>query len=408
MNENLSCVSILAQKKAMPKQKTESYPVHLVSRWGKVHIYKNVNRDKWTVYVVAWSVGKRRQRLSFSDETAAHDHAALIQEQFSKGEPLAAKVTSQKALYYEACEQKLNGVPLMDAVDYYLLHHGGVNKPSTNESLDKVVEGYLKNLKTSGNRLRDIQTVKSHLTRFSNEIRLPLEAIRATDIDRYLQGPKDWSNRTRNNHKISITRLFNWAIQKDYLPSNMANPAEKATTYKVESAGSPGIFTPKQLQTLFDNVETGWMPYLAVCAFVGTRASEATSIEWQDINFQEKVIVLDARHTKTKRRRVAHMPDTLVEWLNSYKGKKEGPICPAKNSNKMTARLSDKSGVPWVHNGLRHSYITYQMAILRDAAKVAEQCGNSPQQVQVNYKANATESEARKWFAIRPKKQKGV
>jgi hypothetical protein len=48
------------------------------------------------------------------------------------------------------------------------------------------------------------------------------------------------------------------------------------------------------------------------------------------------------------------------------------------------------------------------MAILRDAAKVAEQCGNSPQQVQVNYKANATESEAKKWFAIRPKKQKGV
>jgi hypothetical protein len=42
------------------------------------------------------------------------------------------------------------------------------------------------------------------------------------------------------------------------------------------------------------------------------------------------------------------------------------------------------------------------MAILRDAAKVAEQCGNSPQQVQANYKANALESEAKKWFAIRP------
>ena len=72
----------------------------------------------------------------------------------------------------------------------------------------------------------------------------------------------------------------------------------------------------------------------------------------------------------------------------------------------MTSRLSKASKVEWVHNGLRHSYISYMMAILRDDAKVAEQCGNSPQQVQANYKANAVESEAKKWFDIQPTKQK--
>ena len=68
----------------------------------------------------------------------------------------------------------------------------------------------------------------------------------------------------------------------------------------------------------------------------------------------------------------------------------------------MTGRLAAASKVEWVHNGLRHSYISYQMAILRDAAKVAEQCGNSPEQVQANYKANATETEANRWFSVRP------
>ena len=114
------------------------------------------------------------------------------------------------------------------------------------------------------------------------------------------------------------------------------------------------------------------------------------------------MIVLEARHTKTKRRRVAHMPDNLVEWLQGYEGEKKGPICPAKTSTKMTGRLADAAKIEWVHNGLRHSYISYQMAILRDAAKVAEQCGNSPEQVQANYKANATESEAKRWFSVRP------
>lgn len=389
----------------MPKLKlsnADTYPKHIVSRYGKVHIYKNTNRGNWVTYVVAWSVGKKRQRASFSDELAAQDHAELVQEQFKNGEPLAAKITSSKALYYEACEQKLNGVSLMGAVEYYLLMHGGVSsKPSV--SIEKLVDDYLKNAVKAGNQIRDIQTIRSHLARFSHSMKVPTESIRAVDIDRYLQEPKDWSNRTRNNHKQSISRLFNWAIEKEHLPAGMANPAEKATHYKVESSGSPGIFTPQELQKLFDNVEQDWMPYLAIAAFAGPRSAEIPRLDWESVLFDEKVIVLDAKHTKTKRRRVAHMPENLVAWLKSYKGDRTGPICPTKSSNKMTGRLSKASKVPWKHNGLRHSYVSYQMAILRDAAKVAEQCGNSPQQVQANYKANALESEAKKWFAILPK-----
>jgi integrase len=388
----------------MPKQKSTpkpEYPKHLITRYGKVHIYKNTNRGNWTVYVVAWSVGKRRQRMSFSDEVAALNHADLIQKQFENGEPLAASVSSSKALYYASCEQKLKGVSLMEAVEYYLMMHGG-EPCHLGLSLTDLVETYIKSAEKAGNEIRDIQTIRSHLRRFSTHMKVPVESIRAVDLDRYLQDEKDWSNRTRNNHKQSISRLFNWSIEKEYLPANMSNPAEKATTYKVESAGSPGIFSPKELQALLDHVEDDWMPYLAIAAFAGPRSAEIPRLDWSAVIFDEKVIVLDEKHTKTKRRRVAHMPDNLVEWLKSYKGEKKGFICPAKNPNKMTNRLSKASKVPWKHNGLRHSYVSYQMAILRDAAKVAEQCGNSPQQVQANYKANATEKEAKKWFAILP------
>lgn len=383
----------------MSKKKTaQDYPKHFVSRYGKVHVYRNINRGNWTVYVVAWSVGKKRQRLSFSDEAAALNHAELVQEQFAKGEPLAAKISSSKALYYEACEQKLNGVSLMDAVDFYLSMHGGAGAKS-GVDLVKTKDDFLKSAEKAGNQIRDMQTLRSHLKNFTDTVKLPMERVRAVDIDKYLQGPTEWSNRTRNNHRTSINRLFGWAVEKDILG---LNPVERATTYKVEAAESPGIFTPAQLQKLFDHVETEWMPYLAVSAFAGVRSAEVTRLSWDDVLFDEKVIVLEARHTKTKRRRVAHMSDNLVEWLKSYEGEKQGMLCPAKTSTKMTGRLAAASKVKWVQNGLRHSYISYQMAILRDAAKVAEQCGNSPEQVQANYKANATESEAKKWFAIRP------
>ena len=107
----------------MPTAKKSSYPKKLTSRYGKVNIYRNVNRGKWVVYVVSWSVGRKRQRLSFSDENAAENHAELVLEQFKKGESLAAKVSSSKAMYYEACEQKLNGASLQDAVEFYLRAH---------------------------------------------------------------------------------------------------------------------------------------------------------------------------------------------------------------------------------------------------------------------------------------------
>lgn len=386
------------------KKTTQEYPKHFVSRYGKVHVYRNTNRGNWTVYVVAWSVGKKRQRLSFSDETAALNHAELVQEQFAKGEPLAAKISSSKALYYETCEQKLKGVSLMEAVDYYLLMHGDTGG-KTGVDMVKTKDEFLKSAEKAGNQTRDIQTLRSHLTRFVEAIKIPMERVRSVDIDKYLQADPGWSNRTRNNNRTSILRLFNWAKEKDILGANHANPVERATTYKVEAAESPGIFTPAQLKKLFDHVETEWMPYLAVSAFAGVRSAEVTRLSWDDVLFDEKVIVLEARHTKTKRRRVAHMSDNLVEWLKSYEGEKKGPLCPAKTSTKMTGRLAEAAKIDWVQNGLRHSYISYQMAILRDAAKVAEQCGNSPEQVQANYKANATESEANKWFAIRPAKK---
>lgn len=389
----------------MPKQKSHSdYPKHFVSRYGKVHVYKNDNRGKWTVYVVSWSVGKQRKRLSFSNEMAALNHAELVQEQLKMGEPLAAKITSAKALYIEACEQKLNGVPLMEAVEYYLSMHGGLpGLAHSSVDLKEVVGAFLKSVTKAGNQPRDIGTLRAHLNKFAECMQVPMESIRTADIDRYLGDNPKWSNRTKTNHRASLMRLFNFAIEKDLLPKAMANPVDKSTTYKAELTGSPGIFSPQELNKLFESVEPEWMPYLAIGAFAGLRTAELSRLEWGDVRLDEKVIILDARHTKTKRRRVAHMPENLVAWLESYGGIREGLICPNKNPNKMTNRLSKDAKVEWKHNALRHSYITYQMAILRDAAKVAEQCGNSPEQVQANYKANATESQAKAWFSITPK-----
>jgi integrase len=384
----------------MPKKLPEVYPKILSNRYGKVKIYHSPNRGRWEKYVVTWSVGRVRHRKTFSDPVKADNHADVVLTQIGNGQPLAGHMTASDALYYESCRKRLAGVPLMVAVDYYLSMHGG-GDASDSPTVGKVRDAFVKDITARGNSDRDLGSVRSHLKDFCDSFAVPMVTIKATDIDRYLQS-KVCSNRTRHNIRGSLCRLWKWAKQKGVLPRNLDSAADLSSTYKSERAASPGIFTPAQLGEILAAAEDRWLPYLTIAAFAGIRQAELCRLTWADINLEERVIVLGANVTKTNKRRVAHMPDNLVKWLQSVEAEKEGAICPATRPNVETKRISAAAKIAWVDNGLRHSYISYQMALLRDAAKVAEQCGNSESQVQASYKANALESEARKWFGIEP------
>jgi hypothetical protein len=56
----------------------------------------------------------------------------------------------------------------------------------------------------------------------------------------------------------------------------------------------------------------------------------------------------------------------------------------------------------WKRNGLRHSFISYRLAIVQDAAKVALEAGNSAKQIFQNYREIVTPEKAAIWFSIAP------
>ncbi len=53
-------------------------------------------------------------------------------------------------------------------------------------------------------------------------------------------------------------------------------------------------------------------------------------------------------------------------------------------------------------NALRHSYISYRLAKIKDTPRVALECGNSPTMIFKHYRELVLPSEATKWFSIRP------
>ena len=58
--------------------------------------------------------------------------------------------------------------------------------------------------------------------------------------------------------------------------------------------------------------------------------------------------------------------------------------------------------IPWRHNALRHSFCSYRLADVKNAAQVALEAGNSPQMIFKHYRELVTEEQAKDWFAITP------
>ena len=81
----------------------------------------------------------------------------------------------------------------------------------------------------------------------------------------------------------------------------------------------------------------------------------------------------------------------------------------ATQSKKAVDAITGEDGKPLVktvHNGLRHSFITYRMAVLTNAAEVALEAGNSPRMIFGYYRELATESEGKASFGIMPDKMR--
>jgi hypothetical protein len=60
------------------------------------------------------------------------------------------------------------------------------------------------------------------------------------------------------------------------------------------------------------------------------------------------------------------------------------------------------SGIKWKDNAPRHSFCSYRLAQIQDAAKVSLEAGNSPQMIFRHYRELVKPSDALKWFAVKP------
>lgn len=219
--------------------------------------------------------------------------------------------------------------------------------------------------------------------------------LRTSDLDAWL-GDLPLAPKSKNGMRTIVVAFGNWADNR-YLPKG-SSPFTQMVRYK-ETKAPVSIFTPANINALLVKVDDTLKPFLAIGAFAGLRMAELQRLDWSEVDLARGFITVAAHKAKTRQRRLVPISENLKLWLQPY-AKPSGPICLHQRPQMAVARLCE--GFKWEANGLRHSYISYRLAILHDTARVALEAGNSPEVIFAHYRELVTPDAAEAWFSVKP------
>lgn len=267
-----------------------------------------------------------------------------------------------------------------------------------------LVTEFLEEKTKQGRSDRHLETLKSHCKRFGDAFCMNVGSVTAPDIDIFLDG-LEVGTRTRDNIVNSINTLFEYAKRKRYLPSDHDELSRVARLDNDED-GTIAIYTPEEIAALLKTADESLVPFIAIGGFAGLRSSEIQRLNWQDVKFDSDCIIVQKGKVKKrgKSRRIVPMLPNLKKWLKPF-AQNTGQVWPHSKPYlyEMLSSVATEAKIGWKDNALRHSYVSYRVAQIKNIPQVAYESGNSPQIIDSNYRELVTESEAKKWFTLRPK-----
>jgi integrase len=396
--------------------------------------------ESYPFFRVAYQVDGRRMMKSFanySGEDGAKQWADARVRELAKGSKAAA-LTARQAddalaalrhlqTFYEATGKRvslLEGISgycgavkrlghhtLSDVAERFLSTEAVVQRKALAESVAEFIQGR-KHLAESndGKRSKRSPVYTYNVAMWLNEFAKTFPGYAVCDLTKehlnaYIGKFKELSAKSRNDRRAVVKMFLRWCVAKDYLA--LAHRLFEAVDFKTEDADSTEIdyYRPKELRDMLDNAGAELMPVIALGGLAGLRREEILRLEWSDAWRVKGKVEISARIAKGRKRRLVTICPALAAWLRSYR-LATGQVW-SKSADALEdalAALRDDVGIPARRNGLRHSFISFHMAMHSNENLTAAEAGNSPQMIHDHYRALATRKEAEKWFGIRPVK----
>jgi integrase len=387
------------------------------------------NGEKYTLYVVEYFLFGKRKREARASFEEAQEVAVNACCQISNGNQVSLTLTNDDRLKYLRAIEPLNtiGVELDVAVQEYLaavrnLPEGATLKdavefyrcrrvaPLETRTVQQVVDEMLAAKRSA--KLSDVhvEDLEYRLNRFAGDFQINIGDVSGRMIQAWLDG-MEASGRTKQNYLRHVAALIRFAIKRKHLPKDALDEVEAVETPK-QDVTEVEIFKPVEMTEILSAARPEMVPWLAIAGFAGLRSAEIKRLDWSEVNLTERHIEIKASKAKTAARRLVPITDNLAYWLKPF-AKESGNIVTFESWWNQIPKIveavnarRERNGLPqnfkWRHNALRHSFCSYRLAAIKNAAQVALEAGNSPQMIFRHYRQVVTESEAAKWFSIAP------
>jgi len=421
--------------------KSESWPKSFKRGGIVVKVYQRLDKDALE-YMVTWYVGKTRRFKKFSNEDKAvcfaKDQVDLLcasklgvagmmdsdRETFlaisDLVEPLGVGLLAAMTDYVAAAKVMGAHGSLVTAAKEFVERATQVKITTpTQEVVEEFIAILEAELEIKPKRLRDVQTMRSHLRQFAKFAQKPIQEVTLDNALTWLRR-STVTDRSHNNKRTSLVRLGNFCKQKSYLPNDRPTPFDLIRRKRNVSEHEVFALPPQSLRTLLDaamaaeNHEAAL--YYAFGFFTGMRTSELQRFLWEHVDLDRNLIVLPAWVTKNNRKRKIPIQPVLAAWLKILPTQKRGKVLA---SEKVTDRSIDfarplmpikpsthkkESEGDWWENCMRDSYASYRAMIIYSVGQVALEIGNSEPMVRRSYfDVTADEHDAKLWFETGPK-----
>ena len=378
-----------------------------------IYCHQEKGRDRFTV---AFYRNKQRVRRTFVTLEAAKHEARLAAQKIQEGLGITNDLRPHEREAYLAagnvlaeldvpllsavqeyakCRQRLGHIPLLTAVEEFLRRSRDVQ---VGAKVPDIIEEFLKAKAQDKASQAYLKSLGQNLRRFAGSFPGEILHIQSDDIDRWLR-KFQISPVSRNSILRCLKVFFSFCKTRSYLPRAEASAAELVALVKTGDTNTE-IFQPEELRKILLAAPRTAVPVLAIGGFAGLRAAEIERLDWSAVDLERRIITLRANQAKTASRRIVPISDNLVRWLEPLQ--RVGKVVPTEEHFREALRTAAKVGIAWPHNGLRHSYISYRVALINDVNKVALEAGNSPTIIFKHYRELVTEDAAKEWFSIVP------
>lgn len=401
--------------------------------------------------LICYRVGSRRMQATFKGgEEAAKRHCKELAKQVTSGEaidalhmtaldrriytvakeilaPLGRSVDAAAREYLEACKILAGTGTLLDAARAWKRQHAST-LPKI--SLRALADELLIHLEKKRRETVTCLTLKSIYKPLAKAFpSIPVAEIATADLERYF-GSLRLSPRSLNNHRNGIVRLFNYAKGR-YLPKDVPTAAEAMEPVSTgDERGAVAIFKPWEFSALLPSLPVKLLPTVLLGGFAGLRTVELCRMDWSAVHFPEtgknakksddyphgyiEVGKDVAKRHRSAARRIVPIQPNLAQWLEPYQ-LLQGPVSPYPTPNSLARAISReieklnkeraKHKLPRLSrpaNGARHSYASYRLPVLKNAAALAIEMNNSVSEIMKNYHELVPPGEVPKWWAILP------